>query len=340
MEEFPGIPATETSGDAPAEIVFVPGDKRQLRIVVVNDEAFALEMSDMILRDWFKEVTLLMYANGLEALRELSQADPDLLITDDRMPIMCGSELCERLLDKKVTYPIIVNSAWGPTEQWVRELASRGLNVTFLPVPYEIACLRDRVEAALNIRPKKARAESPKSPVPEDVDTESDHNGATHNESEMRLMPVWFGSRQSATYTHAEIKRWLQLRAIEWSGWPAFITQPLIPLLLTAFPALPVLLTLLAAETLWPFVSLFCINLPLVKLSPLLATFLKWPSAIGCGVFLFMHHRPGVAVLALLWPVLAAFASAPATLLTVRLRLPGQIAVIERVLAQRIGYLH
>jgi len=45
-----------------------------------------------------------------------------------------------------------VDSAWEPTEQWVRELANQGLNVSFLPLPFDVASLRNLVEAALEIR--------------------------------------------------------------------------------------------------------------------------------------------------------------------------------------------
>jgi DNA-binding response OmpR family regulator len=474
---------------------------RPLKIVLVNDETGLLRSFELIIRHCFEDVAILMFDNGAAALAELSRTDPDLLLTDDTMLGMSGSELCERLLDKKVTYPIIVNSTWDETEQWVRGFANRGLNVSFLPLPCDVASLRNRMEAALNIRgdrienpgeftrkqpkprplrivvmddeqgvtecmtmlfehwfpeatilaftdaekalqelirtppdlfttdwnhvapgcadmlsalretgakypilvisamsdsiirqnllhpfssgglnvsllakpltmetlrlslskhfdfPKEARAKLPKSAPPEE-DTEGDHDGATYSENEMRLMPFWFGSRQSVTYTETEIQRWLQLRAIEWSGWPAFITQPIIPLLLVSLPVLPVLLTLLAIGTVWPFVSRSCISLPLVKLSPLVLTFLKWPSTIGCAALLFMHHRAGVAVLALLWPLLAAFTSAPGNILTAILNrraferrltslgsttampggLPATIGVIERALAQLIGY--
>ena len=126
-------------------------NSRPLRIVQVNDEPFVLEMFDLVIRGWFKDANVLSFSNGAAALEELSQTDPDLLITDDKMPVMDGNELCERLLDRNVTYPIIVNSAWGPTEQWVRELANRGLNVTFLPMPSSMASLRDLVEVSLKI---------------------------------------------------------------------------------------------------------------------------------------------------------------------------------------------
>ena len=145
---------------------------RPLRIVMVNDEPGPLQSFEIIIRGWFKDVTVLMFENAADALEELSRTDPDLLITDDSMPAMSGEELCSRLFARKVTYPIIVNFAYEPTEQWVREFAERGLNVSFLLLPCDVASLRTLVEAALKIqcdlatpdetKPIKSQTKTPK----------------------------------------------------------------------------------------------------------------------------------------------------------------------------------
>jgi DNA-binding NtrC family response regulator len=130
------------------------------RIVMVNDEPYVLQSFEIVLRDWFKLGTPLLYLNPFEAWQELCQTDPDLLITGDAMPGLRGSEICQRLLARKVSYPIIVNSTWEPTETWARDLANRGLNVSFLPLPAQLADLRNLVEAAL-----KTRCEQPEPPA-------------------------------------------------------------------------------------------------------------------------------------------------------------------------------
>jgi DNA-binding NtrC family response regulator len=126
-----------------------PRKSRPLRIVQVNDETGINESFAIVIRGFWPDATVLSFDNAVAALEELSQTDPDLLITDDAMAGICVSELCQRLLDRKVTYPIIVNSSWGQTEQWVREFANQGLNVSFLPLPCDVTSLRDLVEACL-----------------------------------------------------------------------------------------------------------------------------------------------------------------------------------------------
>jgi mannitol/fructose-specific phosphotransferase system IIA component (Ntr-type)/CheY-like chemotaxis protein len=133
---------------------------RPLRIVMVNDEPGVLKSFEIIIQRWFKDVVVLCFDNSAAAYDELMRTDPDLLITDDTMPGMSGHELCQRLFDSRVAYPIIVDSAWEPTEQWVREFASRGLNISFLPVPCDIESILKAVEAALKT-PRNMEASHP-----------------------------------------------------------------------------------------------------------------------------------------------------------------------------------
>ncbi|MGB7768661.1 MAG: response regulator [Verrucomicrobiia bacterium] len=131
----------------------LPRKSRPLRIVMVNDEPSILQIFEIVIRDWFKDATMLFFDNGATALEELVQTDPDLLITDDRMAVMSGGELCHHLLDRKVTYPIIAVSCVGLSEQWVREFANRGLNVSLLDgPPFDPESFLKAVETALNIK--------------------------------------------------------------------------------------------------------------------------------------------------------------------------------------------
>jgi FixJ family two-component response regulator len=117
----------------------VPGKKvLPLRIVHVDDEDVLLKLIETTICAKFNNVTIQSFQNSDEAWRELSQTDPDLLITDDAMPGLSGEELVRRLAERRVQYPIIVTSGWPPTEQWVRKYAGTNLNITFLRCPFEL----------------------------------------------------------------------------------------------------------------------------------------------------------------------------------------------------------
>ena len=80
------------------------------------------------------------------------QTDPDLLITADAMPKLRGETIARRLAERRVTYPIIVISAWHP-EKWVQELADKGLNIAILSMPFVLEEIRRLLEYSLQIRP-------------------------------------------------------------------------------------------------------------------------------------------------------------------------------------------
>jgi CheY-like chemotaxis protein len=147
---YPGASAQD--GPLPHDLSESGHFGKPLSVVLVDDEEFLLDCLEVIIRSWFNNARLLRFKNGLEAWEELSRTEPDLLITDDNMPVLNGEGLCLRLLEKKVAYPIIVQSASAPTQEWVETCASRGLNVAFLAEPYDVESLRRKfLEAGLRV---------------------------------------------------------------------------------------------------------------------------------------------------------------------------------------------
>jgi DNA-binding NtrC family response regulator len=111
--------------------------KKPRRVVIVDDEEGPRECLRIIISEWCRDATVLLFDDAEEAWEELMRGDPDLLITDDMMPKMNGLELLRRLADKKAPYPIF--AAFGYyEEQRVREFANRGLNVTFFSKPFDL----------------------------------------------------------------------------------------------------------------------------------------------------------------------------------------------------------
>jgi hypothetical protein len=142
------------------------------------------------------------------------------------------------------------------------------------------------------------------------------------------------------TFSEGELQRWLYLRAIEWSVWPAFVSQPIVPVLLIFFPAIWVLVGLLITDFLWRFIRYSFVSPSLANDGAFFVVILKWPSAIGSAIYLLVHQRYGMAVLALLWPLLAGFVSAPGSLLVaVGAGRPTLVGQIELELAKRIGHV-
>jgi len=142
-----------------------------------------------------------------------------------------------------------------------------------------------------------------------------------------------------STYTDAELRRWLQLRAIEWAGWPAFISQPLVPVLLFFVSWAYVLATLLIIDFLWCIVSQSLVNAHLANLGSLFVIVFKWPAAIGGAIYFSLDHQYDLAAMSLLWPMLAGFIGFPARISFGLLGKPVLIGKVEGALAKQIGYL-
>ena len=129
-------------------------------------------------------------------------------------------------------------------------------------------------------------------------------------------------------YTDEGIRRWISLRAIEWGNWPAYLSQPVAPVLFILYPWYFIVLGILASGFVWSFFRYSCVSARLADAAVLPVMWLKWPAAIGSCIYLVIHQRPLTAVAALLWPILAAFVGVPA-----------KRDIIESSLAREIGYV-
>lgn len=107
-----------------------------VRVVHVDDEDVILKMVEVVIRTKFNDVAIQSFYDSNAAWQELSQTDPDILITDDKMPGLTGEALVRRLVERKAQYPIIVTSGWPPTENWVRRYGDMNLNISLLRCPF------------------------------------------------------------------------------------------------------------------------------------------------------------------------------------------------------------
>lgn len=97
--------------------------------------------------------------------------------------------------------------------------------------------------------------------------------------------------------------RWAWLRAIEWSGWPLFMSQPIAPVLLYFYDWRLVLLGLFLVTLFWRATLMqWFVSIRLADIGPLFVL-LKF---LTCPMMAFVIWRQDhflVAGLALLWPI-------------------------------------
>jgi hypothetical protein len=130
------------------------------------------------------------------------------------------------------------------------------------------------------------------------------------------------------TYSDEEIRRWLWLRAIEWGAFPAYLSQPIAPVLFIFYPWYFVVLGIFLLGVAWCIVRYSFVSALLAGLVVVPVVWLKWPAAMGSSIYLFCHHQIGAGVLALVWPLVASFTG-----------IPAKIGTIELALAKKIGYV-
>jgi len=104
-------------------------------------------------------------------------------------------------------------------------------------------------------------------------------------------------------YTEDEIKRWLWLRAIEWGAFPAYLSQPVAPILFIFYHWYFVVLGVVALGLIWCFFRYSFVSVGLSSAVVLPVVWLKWPAAVGSSIYLFVHHQHAAGVVALLWPL-------------------------------------
>jgi hypothetical protein len=111
----------------------------------------------------------------------------------------------------------------------------------------------------------------------------------------------------AAEHSDEENLRWSYLRAIEWIGWPLFLSQPIVPVLLYFFDWPWILLSVFLVTLLWRVTVLqWFVSVRLAGITPLFVL-LKF---LTCPLMAFLIWQQGdyiSAVLALLWPLVGDF---------------------------------
>jgi hypothetical protein len=80
-----------------------------------------------------------------------------------------------------------------------------------------------------------------------------------------------------AGYTDEEIQRWLHLRAIEWSGFPSFLSQIIVPILFIFYPWWLVVLGVVLVGLAWCVVRYWFISATILDTACLAVVWLKCP---------------------------------------------------------------
>ena len=114
------------------------------RILVVDDEqAISQVLHDLLADEGYEVLTA---GNGREALVNMADGRPDLVLSDVMMPVMDGAELCRALASdaRYGSIPVVLMSAAGE-----RAAGERGTYAAFVAKPFNLLDILDTVERLL-----------------------------------------------------------------------------------------------------------------------------------------------------------------------------------------------
>lgn len=103
-------------------------------------------------------------------------------------------------------------------------------------------------------------------------------------------------------YSQDEVMRLSGLRAVEWLSWPAFISQPVLPIFYLFWPWYSVLIAVAVANVLWRFVRYKFVSYTMAAVGCLFVR-LKWPVMLILASYSLWHGQYFLAALTLATPL-------------------------------------
>ncbi len=118
-------------------------------ILLVEDEE---DIRNYIIEELSSDYKVLFARNGEEGLKMANETIPDLIITDVKMPVLSGIELCKKLKNQLVTshIPIIILSAKAGIDQQVNGL-EMGADV-YMIKPFNIEILKVQIQSLIRFK--------------------------------------------------------------------------------------------------------------------------------------------------------------------------------------------
>jgi len=143
-------------------------------------------------------------------------------------------------------------------------------------------------------------------------------------------------------HTDDDNLRWSWLRAVEWDAYPFFISQPVVPLLLTAVTWWKILVGLFLVQLVWTsFVLTRFVSTRLSDVGPVIVL-AKWIICPLVAFYLYKTDQIWLAVVALTWPIAMLLVVKPIAWGVMALVIEpfnielSQIGVIQRRLMQQL----
>ena len=118
--------------------------KKMMKILIVDDEAYIRRVLELKLKN--KGYEVITAVNGAEGLEKLKLYDPDVVITDIKMPAMDGRALCEKINnsnnDKPYLIIVVTCSVSDGNLRWINNMR----DTLLLEKPFSPSRVLDAIE--------------------------------------------------------------------------------------------------------------------------------------------------------------------------------------------------
>lgn len=102
---------------------------------------------------------------------------------------------------------------------------------------------------------------------------------------------------------------WARLRAIEWKALPAFLSQPVVPVLLLGLNWYVIVIGIGLLALVWRPIRWRFVSIPTASASAIFVAFTKWPLAIAVGAFFLYKGMWLNSFISFFWPLLVTVVS-------------------------------
>ena len=128
------------------------------KIMVIDDERRHRELYTSALKD--AEFEVISFSSASEALEALNKLNPDMIISDVKMPGMDGFTFLQKVREKNNELPFLLITAFGDVKDAVQALKLGA--VDYLEKPIDLDELRAAVRDALHITSDEHKSDIPK----------------------------------------------------------------------------------------------------------------------------------------------------------------------------------
>ena len=127
------------------------GEER-LRVLVVEDEAVIRVMLQHQFDQWALPLDVVMYSSAMEALVDMPSLQPQVLLTDLRMPGVDGFQLLKMLKEHALFTSLAVVVMTGLSDEEIQEQGGLPEGVKVLHKPVDVEWLKGFFDALMSVR--------------------------------------------------------------------------------------------------------------------------------------------------------------------------------------------